>query len=100
MTHPFLGPRGLPGYTRFVDIDGTRVELQLSSAAHVGSSAHGSFDGPFCWLRFYPTHPAAVGQDHTSVHLTPEMAGELIMALTEFLEHVEEDEEHSGDQAD
>lgn len=83
-THPFEGPRGLRGYTRFVDTYDAVVEVQESSAVAV-VDGFGSFinvtggPGQNCWLRIQGKDSSA------SAHLDKEMAKELILALAEFV---------------
>lgn len=85
MTHPFEGPRGLVGYTRFIDTYDNVVEVQQSSAVVMVSDAGAVVQtGPsdradHCWLRIRGT------ESSTSAHLNPEMVRELVLALAEFL---------------
>ena len=86
-THPFEGPRGLMGYTRLRDTDGSTVEVQESSAVMVIGPRQ-SVEGPFVWLRVIDS-----GGKRAVAHLTREQAREVRDGLDDFLRRTEGDDE-------
>jgi hypothetical protein len=89
--HPFEGPRGLHGYTRFTDTYGATSELQESSALILGdvfSAVAIAPDSPgdYCWLRVYAAGWEPQPEGQAAAHLSRPQARELFMALAEFLD--------------
>jgi hypothetical protein len=89
--HPYDGPRGLRGYTRFLASYDEVIEVQQSSAVEM-IDGYGavteivSTGSPeYCWVRIQRgASPRGVSMD-ASAHLSREQAQELRDALDAFL---------------